>query len=256
MSPTIRIYLFAGHELMLETLRAALADTGGLRCVGTAGSLAQALGDLARLEVDVAVVEASDAGRSLDQVRELAEADPELKILAVGLAGARQAVSFLEAGASGYLLKNQPWSEVREAARGILAGRTPCSPRVAAMVYRRIAELSRAEELSREEEFHRAAELNRTRIPRAELARRRHPEELAEGEAQKLSRRESQVLRLLALGLRNKEIARHLGIAMSTAANHVQKILNKLGAHRRRDAVRHACRLGLVQLPALGSARA
>lgn len=236
MSETIRIYLLAGHELMLETLRAALDDTGGLRCVGTAGSLSQALGDLADLKVDVAVVEASDAGRSLEQVRELAEAYPDLKILAVGLAGARQAVSFLEAGASGYLLKSQPWSEVRETARGILAGRTPCSPRVAAMVYRRIAELSRTE------------------IVRAELSRRRHPEP---AEAQKLSRREAQVLRLLALGLRNKEIARHLGIAMSTAANHVQKILNKLGTHRRRDAVRHACRLGLLELPApLGTARA
>ncbi len=232
----MRIYLFAGHELMLETLRAALDDTSGLECVGAAGHLSRVFDDLEQLDVDIVVVEASDTGRSLEQVRELADARPGLKLLAVGVAGAREAVRFLEAGASGYLLQKDPWSQVREAAAGILAGKVSCGPRVAALVYRRITELSRADEQCREG------------ITRAELSRHRRRRD-AESSGS-LSRRETQVLRLLALGLRNKEIARHLGIALSTAANHVQRVLEKLGAHRRRDAVRHACRLGLVEIPA------
>ncbi len=230
MKDSIHIYLFAGHELLLETLRAAVDSTRGLSCVGAAGSLSRVLDGLEHVDADLVVIEASDGDRALEQVRELTDARPHLRVLAVGLAGARQAVRFLEAGASGFLLKDEPWSKVQETARGILAGRTPCSPRVAAMVYRRLAELARSE------------------ITRAELARRREP---ARARPKTLSRREAQVLRLLAIGLRNKEIARHLGIALSTAANHVQRVLEKLGAHRRRDAVRHACRLGLVEVPAL-----
>ncbi len=232
----MRIYLFAGHELMLETLRAALDETSGFECVGAAGRLSKVFDDLERLDVDVIIIEASDTAGSLEQVRELADARPDLKLLTVGVVGAREAVGFLEAGASGYLLQKDSWSRVREVAEGILAGKVACGPRVAALVYRRITELSRADELYREG------------ITRAELSRRR-----GRGGAESsgsLSRRETQVLRLLALGLRNKEIARHLGIALSTAANHVQKVLEKLGTHRRRDAVRHACRLGLVEMPA------
>ena len=62
------------------------------------------------------------------------------------------------------------------------------------------------------------------------------------------------MLRLLAGGLQNKEIAHRLGIALSTAANHVQKVLEKLGVHRRRDAVRRACEQGLLDSRALGPA--
>ncbi len=227
MTP-IRVYLLAGHELLLETLNAAFAGTAGLECAGAAGSLRRACEELAGLDADVVVIEASDAGRARQQVRALAEAFPRLKILPLGVSGARQAVSLLEAGAGGYLLKTDPWSKVRQTLEGVLAGRFACGPRVAALVYRRIAELSR----------------------------RREPEPSG-ARAEELSRREAQVLRLLALGLRNKEIAQRLGIAMSTAANHVQRVLEKLGAHRRRDAVRRACRLGILEIPAPpGSARA
>ena len=54
------------------------------------------------------------------------------------------------------------------------------------------------------------------------------------------------MLRLLASGLRNKEIAQRLGIALSTAGNHVQRILDKLEVHRRRDAIRRAYQHGLL----------
>ena len=225
MRAPIRVYLLACRELMLETLRAALGSSSELACVGAAKTTRQADGDLERLGADVVLIEGSDARRSLAQVRALAEAHPRLKILVVGVEGARRAVSFLEAGAGGYLMKQEPWSRVAETVEGVLAGRVPCAPRVAALVYRRLAELSRAEP-----------------VPARDPAAGAPPEEL--------SRRQRQVLRLLARGLRNKEIAQRLGIAMSTAANHVQRILEKLGAHRRRDAVRRACRQGLLD-PAL-----
>ena len=63
----------------------------------------------------------------------------------------------------------------------------------------------------------------------------------------RLSPRERQVLDLLAHGLRNKEIASRLGIAFSTAKNHVQRLMEKLEAGNRKDAIRRACERGLIE---------
>lgn len=219
MKAPARVYLLAAHELTLEAISTALEAAQGVSQVGAAKDLRQALRDLANLDVDVVVIEASDGDResALARVRELADAHPRLKVLPLGLSSPRQAVSFLEAGAGGYVMKEDPWSRVPEVIEEVLRGRAACAPRVAALVYARLAELS-------------------SRERRGQIARK----------VEKLSARETQVLRLVASGLRNKEIARRLGITMSTAANHVQKVLGKLGVHRRRDAIRRACSQGIL----------
>lgn len=63
-----------------------------------------------------------------------------------------------------------------------------------------------------------------------------------------LSRREREVLMLLAEGLSNKEIARQLGISLDTAKFHVGRVIDKLDATGRTDAVAHAARLGVIHL--------
>ena len=230
MTSPIRIYLVSDNELAGEAMGTALAADDRLSLAGTASHFPTAypfcaapdrvVGDRVvgdQVACDVVLVDATDAGdRALELVRSLADADPCLKPLPPGLASARQVVDFLEAGASGYAMKHDSLAAVVRTIAAVAAGRPPCSPRITALVFARIVELKRQQGFT---------------APRTAAA---------------LSARERQVLRLLASGLRNKEIAQRLGIALSTAGNHVQRILDKLEVHRRRDAIRRAYQHGLL----------
>ena len=232
----IRVFLVAATHLAEEAMGAVFESRPGLALAGSARSFGGALRRLETLAVDVTLIDPSSRdgalGEALAFTRELKSRRPELKLLPLGLAGDGQVLSFLEAGAAGYTLRSDGASQVLAAIEGAMSGRAACTPRLAALVFARLAELSRR----------RAADL---------------PAMSAGVGPQPLSRREQQVLALLAGGLRNKEIAGRLGIALSTAGNHVQKVLTKLGAHRRRDAVRQAMRRGLLDGSALaGSAPA
>lgn len=227
--PPIRVYLIAASHLAEEAVSALLSAHRGLVLAGTTGSTADAARQLEALPepADVVLIDAAAEREGLSALaltRELGER-PGLRLLPLGLAGEGEALRFLEAGAAGTTLKSDSAEQVMAAIVGVAKGRAPCTPRLAAKVFARLAELSRRR--------------------------------VADGPAldRQLSRREEQVLALLAVGLCNKEIARRLGIALSTAANHVQKILSKLGVRRRHDAVRHAYRRGLLDR-SLAAARA
>ena len=226
----IRVSLVAASRLAEQAVAGLLATRPGVAVAGSARGFEEARRELGTLAVDVVLIEpAGDEtalSEALEWIRELAERRRELKLLPQGLDGERQVVRFLEAGAAGYALKSDSADRVLAAIEGAARGRAACAPRVAALVFARLAELSRG----------RGYGLPASGLPAA--SRRVGPE--------RLSRREAEVLALLARGLRNKEIAYRLGIALSTAGNHVHKIFRKLGVRRRRDAVRHAYRRGLL----------
>ncbi len=218
----IRIYLISSNELACEALGAALARSEDLSLEGRASHFpvrhCSKIEALADLEVDIVLIDATQAATpALEFFRELAEEHPGAKLLPLGLEGPRQAVDFLEAGAAGYAVKQDSLARVIETIHAVAAGRPPCSPRIAAMGFARTRELGRGRS-----------------APPSPPGRT-------------LSAREAQILRLLALGLANKEIAKRLGIALSTAGNHVQRILEKLAVHRRRDALRRAYEQGLLE---------
>ena len=218
MTSPIRVYLICDNELGGEAMSTALAARETLTVAGATKRFSEALVALESEAVDIALVDATDVGaRALELVRVLADALPDVKLLTLGLDSPQQVLDFLEAGANGYAMKNDPLAAVIKAIAAVAAGRPACSPRITAMVFARIVELKRRESLSAPDE-----------TPGT------------------LSARENQVLRLLALGLRNKEIAQRLGIALCTAGNHVQRILDKLEVHRRRDAIRRAYEQGLI----------
>ena len=213
-SGPVRVLLLPAPRLRDEVMRACLAAEPGIEVVGDGGGGR----DGSRFDgVDVAVVDAGcDPDGAHEVVRELGDRAPALDIVAVGLEDEAEVVRFVEAGACGYLLRGARFEELVATVKEIHAGRTPCEPGVAARVLERLTHLT------------------------ADSSRRSPPPRAA------LSRREIEVLEMVADGLSNKEIAAGLGLALSTVKNHVHNLLGKLDVGRRRDAVRVAYEQGLI----------
>jgi DNA-binding NarL/FixJ family response regulator len=120
----------------------------------------------------------------------------------------------VRAGAIGYLLKDARGPELKEAIRAAAAGRVHLAPEAATRLLREV----------------------RTPVT-----------------AESLTERETEVLRLVSLGLANKQIAQRLGIGEGTVKTHVSSLLGKLGLQSRTQAALHAVRIGLVSPAEVGT---
>jgi two-component system NarL family response regulator len=123
----------------------------------------------------------------------------------------------VKSGASGYLLKDSSTEEVAQAVRVVADGQSLISPSMAIKLLDEFKQISRADRSS-------------TPAPR-------------------LTDRELEVLRLVARGLNNREIAKQLFISENTVKNHVRNILEKLQLHSRMEAVMYAVREKLLDIP-------
>jgi len=217
MSSSIEIFIVSGHRLFAEALAALLAKSADLRIAGVAVDLEVVPGDAEVLLIDAA----SYSGNGHDLlalVRGIRERHRNWKPLALGVACEDdRLVDLIEAGAQGYVLRGSSPAAVVEAIRAVHRGHSACSPHIAASVVARIIELEGR------------------RPPRRPEAR------------EPLTARERDVLAWLATGRCNKEIAQRLRISLRTVKNHVHSILAKLGAGRRREALRTAYELGLFE---------
>jgi DNA-binding NarL/FixJ family response regulator len=119
-------------------------------------------------------------------------------------------------GASGYLLKDSSIDEVAQAVRVVAEGQSLISPSMAAKLIDEFKEISRSD--------------RDAGVPR-------------------LTDRELEVLRLVAKGLNNREVAKQLFISENTVKNHVRNILDKLQLHSRMEAVMYAVREKLLDIP-------
>jgi two-component system nitrate/nitrite response regulator NarL len=139
------------------------------------------------------------------RVRETRSHFPSLPVVALGTGeAADDIVSVLEAGAAGYLTRDDPLGVVADTLAAVARGEMTASPVVAAALGRRVAELA--------------------------AARRDAPA------LERLTGREREILELIAEGLSNKEIARRLGVRPLTVKNHVHNLLQKLEVRRRGEA--------------------
>jgi DNA-binding NarL/FixJ family response regulator len=176
--------------------------------------------------VDVVLIDSSHRDGALAAAWRAGEELPGAKLLILGIEQEDEGVlDFVEAGAHGYLLKGASAADLAAAIHDVHAGRTRCSPRIAAAVLARIGRLG---ELGRADRADRAGRQPAT-----------SPQEALTG-------RELDILRLLAAGLSNKEIALDLSISLSTVKNHVHNLLVKLAVRRRREAIRFAYEQGLL----------
>lgn len=205
----IRVLVIDDHPVVREGLVASLEDEADFTVVGAAGSLDEALPLVTAERPDVILLDLELPGvdgLAAIPVLRAAHADGRLLILTAYDTDER-VLGAMRGGAAGYLLKGAPLSAIARAIRAVHAGETYLDPRIAGKV---VAELSPGRKTGA------------------------------------LSRREREVLRLVAAGRSNKQIAGALGITERTVKFHVASILNKLGADNRAQAVALAGQRGLL----------
>ncbi|MEO7270053.1 MAG: response regulator transcription factor [Knoellia sp.] len=198
----ISIVVADDQELVREGLAALLDAEDDLRVVGTAADGAEAVGLVARLEPDVVLMDLRmPEVDGIEATRQLVSAGVSSRILVLTTFAADEYVfAALRAGASGFLLKDAPRASLMAAVRAVAAG----DATVDDSVLKRLV----AEHLDRAPV-----------VPTQGLER--------------LTSREKEVLRLVALGRTNGEIARALFVSESTVKTHVARTLAKLGARDR-----------------------
>ncbi len=209
----IRIVLADDHALVREGIRSLLDLTPDLRIVGEAADGNEALRLVAELDPDVVLMDVRMPRMS--GLEALRRTDPHRRVVLLTTfdedAVLREA---LRVGVQGFLLKDVTRDQLAEALHRVAGGETLSPPSLPGQVSRGLAELPRD-------------------FPSAE-----HPEAL--------TRREREVLRLIARGLSNREIAEELGTAEGTVKNQTSNILAKLGVRDRTQAVLRGMELGCL----------
>ncbi len=203
----IRLLLVNEIRLMGNVIAAALEDESGVEVVGTVTGAQEALSRAPQCDV-VLVSTRLPNDDSLTLIQTLTQAHPEIKVLALGLAETEQEIlRYVEAGAAGYVLKDDSVDELLKNVRAAHQGKALASPEITAVLMSRLNELSQV-----------------------------FDEAVAVPEASELTPREREVLGLIARDLSNQEIADRLFIEVGTVKNHVHSILKKLNVNSRQDA--------------------
>jgi two-component system nitrate/nitrite response regulator NarL len=201
---TVRVMVLADVRLYREGLTRLLAGQEGLTVVGAAAVTEDSLLRVSAEHADVVLIEGATACET-SVVRELARLAPEAKVVAYGVVDEdRQALRCAEAGVAAFVTGEATGEQLVGAILGVGRGEFSCSPRIAALLLRRVRALSQGVG------------------PHVAHAR--------------LTPRERAIAALVADGLSNKEIAARLGIELCTVKNHVHHILEKLHVSRRTQA--------------------
>jgi DNA-binding NarL/FixJ family response regulator len=217
----IRVLICDDQWIVCEGLEVILSTDPAVEVVGTARDGAEALDKVAELKPDVVLMDLKmPITNGIWATREIHERYPQTKVLVLTTYGEDEwVIDAIRSGAAGYLLKGAPREALIEAIKGTAAGRTHIDPAVAGTLFDQVAQ------------------------------RRPPPKDTTL--ADKLSERELDVLRLLARGLSNAEIANQLYLSPGTVRNYVSNILSKLDVADRTQAAVLALRYGLVDLHGL-----
>ena len=211
----IRVLITDDHSVVRQGLRMFLSLDPDVEVVGEAENGEEALNMARVLHPDVVLMDLLMPVMDGIEATEAIRAElPEVEVVA--LTSVLEDVSVtgaVKAGAIGYLLKDTQAEELHRAIRGAAEGRVQLAPEAAAKLMREV------------------------RAPESPEA---------------LTQRETEVLKLLARGKANKQIARDLFVEEKTVKTHVSSILRKLGAKSRTQAALHAVRTGLVRVEDLG----
>jgi len=212
---TVRAMLVDDHRIVREGLAYMLDGVEGIDLVGEAASGAELLDVIGRIEPDVVLLDVHMPEMSgLEVLEHLRRDHPEVKVIMLTMHDrAAYVQQALRLGALGYLLKSTGLDELVRAIELVASGRPYLQGELAGAV-----------------------------MP-ADMAPAR---DSADSDQPHLSPRELDVLRLLASGHENKQIARELGIGEATVKTHVKALYGRLGVRSRAEATATALRLGLI----------
>jgi DNA-binding NarL/FixJ family response regulator len=237
----IRILLADDHPIVREGSRAVLETQPDFEVVGEAANGDEALRLAMELQPDILLLDLEMPVRDgVETIRQLTRRLPSLRILVfTAFDDEERIISAVQAGAHGYLLKGAPREEIFKAIRVTMEGGSLLQPVVASKLLHHMGQQGDSRGNvgggGRFSGSHEAAGI----VGRAGMDAVPFEE---------LTERELEVLRLLAQGMPNKEIAAHLVISERTAKFHVSSIMGKLGATNRTEAVSLAAQRGLISL--------
>lgn len=214
----LRIFLADDHAIVREGLKALLNAQAGMEVVGEAADGPAALETATKLRPDVVVMDISMPGLSGAKVTaQLKQICPEIKVLALTVHEDKSYLrQLLEAGAAGYVLKRAAAEELVHALRTVAAEGVYLDPGLTGKVVGSFV----------------GKQIGKENVGGAEL-----------------STREEEVVRLIAQGYSNKEIAVRLSLSVKTVETYKARSLEKLGFHSRTDLVRYALLRGWLQAP-------
>jgi DNA-binding NarL/FixJ family response regulator len=213
---TIKLLLADDHRMLRQSLRRSLEDHG-FDVVGEASDGDEATRLAAQLRPDVVLMDVSmPEVDGVEATRRITTALDTIRVVMLTMHADREVIDrALSAGASGYLVKDCSVDEVADAVRQVAAGETALSPALAKGFLSEVRALNRGAQ--KEEE----------RV---------------------ITKREEEVLQLIADGCSTPEVAAKLYISQKTVKNHLASIYEKLDARDRTQAVLQAVRMGIVHL--------
>ncbi|MFG1893091.1 response regulator [Micromonospora zamorensis] len=199
----VRVFLLDDHEVVRRGICELLTQDGDIEVVGESGSAVEALHRIPALRPDVAILDARlPDGNGIDVCRDVRAIDPSIHGLILTSYDDDEALfAAIMAGAAGYVLKQIRGVDLLDAVRRVAAGQSLLDPAVTARVLSRIRDGVEA------------------------------PDEL-----KSLTDQELKILRHIAQGMTNKEIAQEMCLADKTVKNYVSSVLTKLGLERRTQA--------------------
>ncbi|HEX9375013.1 MAG TPA: response regulator transcription factor [Actinomycetota bacterium] len=214
----LRVLIVDDHALFRRGLQMVLDGEPDIEVVGEAADGHQAVERAQELMPDVVLMDVRMPRRSgIEATAEIRDALPHVRIVMLTVSDEEADLyEAIKAGASGYLLKEIPADEVPEAIRSVMTGQSRISPAMASKLLTEFATI--------------------TKKPSPGVP------------VPTLTDRELEVLKLVAQGMANRDIARELFISENTVKNHVRNILEKLHLHSRMEAVVYAVRENLLDL--------
>jgi len=212
---TISVLIVEDEPEFLRVYCEAITREPDFRLAGAVSTLSAAMALVEQAVPDILVVDLGlPDGNGTDLIRRAVKRRADCDALVLTVFGDDQhVIDAIEAGATGYLLKDSPVGELARCIRELRAGGAPISPSIA----RRL------------------------------LARMRAPAEKPAAQVSPLTGREAEILRLVAKGLSFAEVGAALEISAHTVVAHVKKIYRKLSVHSRGEAVFEATQLGLLK---------
>jgi DNA-binding NarL/FixJ family response regulator len=213
----IRVIIVDDHQIIRDGIKALLSSVEGIEIAGEAGSAEEMLQKINSFKADVALVDISLPGLSgIRLTQQLSQTYPELKVLILSMhLNEEYIANALKAGALGYLAKNTTRDELIKAISRVADGQRYLGKEVSEVITSGYIQRVKADQ-----------------SPEADM----------------LSKRETEILRLTAEGHGNKEISEKLFISIRTVESHKNHIMQKLGLKSAVEMTRYAIKRGLISI--------